>query len=560
MKKFHIQGRPGDVSLGQSNFIASGGQASIHAEGGLAYKIYTDLSGMLPVGKIQELSILTHPNIIRPQDILLDSKNKTVGYTMKYIPDSYALCQLFTKSYRDRNKITPEMMLKLVRDLQGIVTHVHDHKILIVDLNEMNFLASKSYQELYAIDTDSWQTKSYPATAICDSIRDRHSKTFSEGTDWFSFAVVSFQMLIGLNPYRGKHSTYKTVEERMLHNISALNKDVSVPSAAFPFTVIPQAYLDWYRAVLDDGKRVPPPKDLVAQIHLVRAIQKIISGDLFDIQEVGDFGNPIHWVTSQNNNPVILTTKELLMGKDSYPLTHPDGISVAVTPKTQHVVMAAVRQGKLVLFSATTRKKIDCDFSAEEIMTYQNRIYCKSGGQMVEVQWLEGAELTPVFTSVANVMERATQVFQGVAVQNMLGAKWVSVFPETGSHLQHRIPELDDHKIIDGKFDSTVLMLLGVKKGKYTKFIIKFFEYAHEIKVVEDPVSLDLNFIVLDNGVGIEVLDDGKLQIFSGRVLNDGCKVMEDPAIKASFRLVKHRGKAAFYSDTKLFSFSMKVK
>ncbi len=558
--KVQIQGKPGEISLTQKDFLAAGGQGAVYAKGATAYKVYTDISGMLPVGKIQELAVLTHPNVIRPQDILTDSKGKICGYTMKYIPDSYALCQLFTKAYRDRNNISPDMMLKLVKDLQSMVSYVHQHNILIVDLNEMNFLSSKDYKNLYAIDTDSWQTKSYPATAICDSIRDRHNKVFSQGTDWFSFAVVSFQMFIGLNPYRGKHPSLKTVEDRMLNNVSALNKDVSVPSAAFPFTVIPQSYLEWYRAVLDDGKRVPPPTDLITQIKLVATIQQVISGNIFEIQELGDWSDPIHWVTSQNNNPVILTSKELRMGKDTYPLTYPDGIHLSIAPKTQQVVMAAMRHSKLVLFSGTTRKKLDCDFTAEEMMTYQDRIYLKSGGQIMELQWLESGELTPTFVPVANAMERATQIFSGVAIQNMLGAKYVSVFPETSCHEQIRIPELDDYRIVDAKFDSGVLMVIGAKKAKYSKLIIKIKDGSYSLREILDPISLDLNFIVLDNGVCIDLIDDGKLEVFSSRLGHDSSKLMEDPAIKGNYRLVRYRGKAAFYSGSKLFSFTMKVK
>ena len=212
---------------------------------------------MIAPGKIQELGALSEPDIIRPQNILFDDSGTPVGYTMRALPDAIALCQTFTKAYRERNHMTPDHMLKLVQKLQAGVKHVHAHGVLIVDLNEMNFLVDTTYESIYFIDVDSYQTAHYPATAIMESIRDRHHSTFSQGTDWFSFGIVSFQMLVGIHPYKGKHTTLQTLDERMLANVSVLNKEVRVPGVCQPFSVIPQVYRDWYTAVFERGERVP---------------------------------------------------------------------------------------------------------------------------------------------------------------------------------------------------------------------------------------------------------------------------------------------------------------
>lgn len=199
--KYTVKGK-NTVDLDNKNFLAQGGEGSVYVISKTAYKIYNDPKKMLPIGKIQELSALTAKNIIKPENIILDNKNHEIGYTMRFVDDTYSLCQLFTKAFRQRNNLDHDTMFKLIQSLQNIVKHVHEKKILIVDCNELNFLASKDFKDIYAIDVDSYQTPNYPATAIMDSIRDRHTKVFNEGSDWFSFAILAFQMFIGIHPFK----------------------------------------------------------------------------------------------------------------------------------------------------------------------------------------------------------------------------------------------------------------------------------------------------------------------------------------------------------------------
>src|SRR5271166_5171029 len=138
----------GDVALNNSNFIFQGGEGSIYAKGDSAYKIYTDLNKMIPTAKIGELQAIDDDKVIRPQHILLDKKASPIGYSMRYLKDTSSLCQLFTKAFRDRNKIGNDTILHLVRGMQDTIDHIHSKQILIVDLNEMNFLVNKGFSEV----------------------------------------------------------------------------------------------------------------------------------------------------------------------------------------------------------------------------------------------------------------------------------------------------------------------------------------------------------------------------------------------------------------------------
>src|SRR3972149_9618375 len=160
----------GKIDLTKGNFLASGGEAAIYVKDNFAFKIYSDPAKMIPAGKIQELSEITDENIIKPKEIIFDTSNKPIGFTMRFVKDTYALCQAFTRTFREREGLDNDKMRELVKKLRQLVEHVHDKNILIVDLNELNFLVSKSFDEIYGIDADSYKTKNYPATALMESI------------------------------------------------------------------------------------------------------------------------------------------------------------------------------------------------------------------------------------------------------------------------------------------------------------------------------------------------------------------------------------------------------
>lgn len=573
--KLHIQGK-NQVDLAQKDFLTQGGEGSIYVKGGTAFKVYNEPKKMIPVGKIQELSCLTHPNIIKPEDVLIDPKNKPVGYTMKFVNDTYALCQLFTKSFRDRNGVTPDMILELVRKLQEIVKHVHDNNILIVDLNELNFLASDDFKNIYAIDVDSYQTPSYPATALMESVRDRHNKIFSTLTDWFAFAIVSFQLFIGIHPYKGKHPQLKNIDDRMMKNVSVLNKEVSIPAVCYPFSVIPQVYLDWYRAVLERGDRIAPPSDLHAVATLVQTINKMVGSNNFDIHEIGSFGGQILDVLYSAGMQIVSTTSDIHMGRDKTTLpTVRMGLLnhiaqcgrtyVVTSPKCNNVVGASAFRGKLKLFNATAREDIDLPIEADSIMSYDNRLYVKSSTHILEIQFsnetVGGQNMVASTVTVANVLEKATIMHDGVVFQNLLGAVWISLFPESGSHLQIRMPELDDYKLLDAKYDHGVLMVVGItKNGSYDKLIFRFDDAAYDVRVVKDITPSGVNFVTLDNGICVHLNEEENVEIFSKKKGSPGLNVIDDPDVSGDMRLFKMGSKVLAAKGEKLYSLTMKKK
>src|ERR1051325_6764705 len=330
----------GQLRIGKSEFKAQGGEGAVYVKGSTAFKIYADPSRCITQAKIDELSALVQPNIIRPLELVLDSSNRPVGYSMRAVGKAHALCQLFPKAFRQRNNLTPELTLRLVRQLQTGVSHVHSRGILIVDLNEMNFLVSADFRELFFIDVDSYQTPSFPATVLMESVRDRHAKAFSNDSDWFSFAVVSFQMFVGIHPFKGTYPPFQhlpdnaaKLDERMRANISVLHAGVSVPAACLPFSVIPPNYLDWYRAVFEDGKRLAPPQAVQAAIVVVGPmLVQSIASRRFEVREVREFDSEIIW-----HDGVITATEQSVYFNGQKYARPPFDVKLVVTPRRQHL-------------------------------------------------------------------------------------------------------------------------------------------------------------------------------------------------------------------------------
>ena len=102
----------GRVSLNQKEFVAQGGEAAVYARGDMAFKVYLDPGRMLPPAKIQELSVLTHPGIIRPQAILLDVKVGN-GAFMETLEEARELANLMV----DIGKLAGREVIALLSDM-----------------------------------------------------------------------------------------------------------------------------------------------------------------------------------------------------------------------------------------------------------------------------------------------------------------------------------------------------------------------------------------------------------------------------------------------------------
>ncbi len=543
------------VRLTQAEFKAQGGEGAVYVKDGTAYKIYADPAKMIPPAKIGELSALTLPEIIRPQDVLTDARRAPVGYTMSSVAEAFVLCQTFPKAFREREGLSPDLALRLVRKLQEGVRHVHGQGILIVDLNEMNFLVDTQFEHIYFIDVDSYQTQNFGATALMESVRDRHATVWNEGTDWFSFAIVSFQMFTGIHPYKGKHPTLKTLDERMHRNLSVLNSEVSLPSVCLPFDVIPRGWRDWYHAVLDCGQRIPPPQEFSAVIVVPKQIEQKIGSGQFTVTPWREFAGTVLSLTQG----VTVTTEGIYLGERRAADSEP-GTKIGLTMPSRHIVKAWLDKGQVRLFDLTRSVAIDADIPGEQLMATDGRLYVKSGAALREIDFLEmPQQLWPQVKTVGTVLENATQLFEGVAVQSLLGAWYASLLPKRGHCYQVRLPELDGAQILDARLQGGVLMVAAARSGRYEKWIFRFDAdfSAYDARGIADVSTTNSNFVVLDHGVCLHLTEGDELEIFPARKGGAGRKAITDSALGGDCRLLGDGAQALFARGNKLFQFTL---
>jgi hypothetical protein len=563
MTRYFVQGR-GEVQLGKADFKAQGGEGSIYVRGATAYKIYTEPQRAIPPAKILELSVLTEPNIIRPLDMLLDGNNRPVGYSMRSVGKSYALCQMFPKAFRQRNNLTPGAMLRLVRKLQEGVAHVHAKGILIVDLNEMNFLVAEDFAQVFFIDVDSYETPSYPARVLMESVRDRHAQRFTTGSDWFSFAVVSFQMFAGIHPFKGTYPPLQNLPDketkldaRMRANVSVLNPAVSVPASCLPFSDIPPAYLDWYRAVFEDGRRLPPPDKPQPVLALAAPAAPRHAGSLhFEIMEIEEFDSEI----IRYEDLITTTRKSIYFGADKFPKPQFD-VRVAQTPRLGHLVMAFMDGSRPSFYDLTGARALALEIEGEEIMLCNGQFYIKQQENIFAVEFIElGGGILPGVRLVARVMPKSTRMFEGLAIQNLMGTFYASLLPSPGVCHQVRLPELDGYQIVDARLCRNVLVTVAAKGGRYDKHIFRFADdfRDYDSRIAPNISATDLDFVVLDSGVVLHMTDEDTLEIFSRLKGSSDIKAIQDPSIRGDVRLF-HRGAQALVArGGKLYKIRMR--
>jgi len=544
MTRYFVQGKK--IQLGRQDFKAQGGEASIYVKGSTAYKIYSDPQRTIAYAKLQELSVLTQPNIIRPLNLVLDKQNRAVGYSMRYAGKTHSLCQIFPKAFRIRNNLTPEMSLELVRKLQNGVTYIHRNHILLVDLNELNFLVAQDFRELFFIDVDSYQTPSFPATVLMESVRDRHASKFTTASDYFSFAVVSFQMFVGIHPFKGTYAPLQQsadkLDARMQANISVLHKGVTVPASCLPFSVIPPVYLDWYRAVFEEGKRPAPPNDLRAVLQLsAQTFLPLIESTLFTVTEWHEFDSHI----ISHNSGVTVTEKTIYFDGRRFEKP-PFDVKVAISPRQRHLIVAFTKDYKLRFHDLSTQKDILTEFDNGEVMVVNERFYLKQHENIFALDFIEAPQgMLAGLRPVANVMGHATQMFDGLAIQNLLGTKYASIVID-GACYQLRLSELDQYQVVAARIERNVLMVITTQQGRYDKFIYRFARdfSGYEVRSINDISSIDINFTVLDTGVVLHLIDDNKLEVFSLHLNSTDVRTLEDPLLETDVRLF-HTGKQA---------------
>jgi len=555
---FKVKVRKNIIEITDKDYKAAGGQAAVYCIKDTAYKIYHDPSRMIPEAKIQELAILNRQNILGPKDVVYDFKSgKPLGFTMPYISDTEFLCKIFTKNFRDDNNLSPQDIISLITNMQKTLEYIHSEKILVVDYNEMNFLLTSDFKNVCHIDVDSWQTKNFPASALMESVRDRKGPKgkFSELTDWFSFAVVTFQMYVGIHPYKGFHPKFGPAEwsKRMDQGISVFEKGVQLPAACQDFSVIPPKHLDWYKEIFVKGDRsIPPYADSVA---INAAAGRIVtSKGQFVVEYLGEYKSPVKKMYFFDSKRYVITNDGIYRGEDQVTKFEKtaDKASYALCDVfAEDPLIVRFYKGHVSFFDLS--KNIIETIPAEHVFSANGQIYVVFSGEIIEHSFERLGRLLHM-TKVVSSLCPSYKVFPGVVVQDDF-MKCHLVIPYGKSLCANvHIKELDGHRIIDARANGRVCVLFGEKAGEYFNFVLLFDKIFSTYTFWSEKTDLhEINFVALPNGINV-LADNEKVVVFSD--LKNRKDFMNAP-INASTRLFNEGMTVLSVDDNKIYKVKM---
>jgi hypothetical protein len=321
--------------------------------------------------------------------------------------------------------------------------------------------------------------------------------------------------------------------------ISVFHRGVKVPPSVNSFNVIPKRHYDWYEAIfLRNERSVPPLPDSLAPLTVPAAIVTIKGNNQIDVIQVAAYSeNIVSVIQSMGLNHVVTTKKiycddkELMSGCEKVRKT-------LLCPASDGTIIVASLSGTKVTFTELNRQREVGTIASKDIFVRNNCVYTMSGnGKLVKNKFTAmGDRIIHRVNEIENVSVYATTVYEGCAIQNLLGNYLLTLpYKEDGCFSKH-IPQLDGYRVVDAKSEKTVTVIIAEKNGKYDKFIIVFKkDYSDfDVRKVEDVTVNTINFAVMENGVCLLLNEDGDLEMF---VNNQHVEVLKDAPFDNSMKL-----------------------
>lgn len=564
--------RRGEITLRPSDHMATGGEGSIFKSSNTVIKLYTDQQKMQRDGMVEKIKLLSsikHRFIVSPTGLVTTPSGKPLGYYMPYV-NGEPMSRVFTTAFRNRTGFNDNDATLLINGMRVAIQFAHASGATLVDANEMNYLTvikRKRNPEPRLIDVDSWAIGKWPASVIMPSIRDWHSSDFNELTDWFSWGIVTFQIYTGIHPYKGKLAGFKPgeLEKRMKANASVFSKGVRLNRAVRNFSCIPGLLLDWYMATFHHGERTAPPSPFgtgIAKTQIAQVKRIVVTSTtgllIFDklFSGIGDGAIRIFPC-----GVVLLESGKL------FSLSLNRQIGAAKSPdceiiKTDNGWLKADFDGdyKFSFINGVSLQEEDLplQLNGQKLLRYENRLFLVTNQGLTELVLQVFGK--PVLSSghTWGVMVNSTSWFDGVGIQNALGATYVIAPFGDNSCAQIRVKELDDLKPISAKAGNRFITVIGLAKdGSYHKVELTMSRDYKTYKAwkgsSDDP---SLNIAILPKGVCVTIIDDGKIDIFvpASGTLNE----VKDKQIATDMMLANWDDRVVYIHNGSVWSVQMK--
>jgi hypothetical protein len=564
-----LEGR-GEVTLRPNDYVTQGGEGAIYRKDKHIIKLYLDptkLSGSGQADKVRLLArTFTHPSIVAPQGLVFAKSGEAIGFYMPYVKGE-ALPPLFTND-RDQRGFTNNSAIVLATKMHEIVEQAHTGKALMIDANELNWLAdirNVSDPTPYIIDVDSWQIDRFKASVIMPSIRDWHSQNFTNETDWFAWGIVTFNLLTGIHPYKGGLDGYKPgeLERRMKENASVFHPDIRLNKAVRDFSLIPGPLLDWYQATFAQGVRTKPPlpsKTGKTNVQFGKTLRMVTTatGGLIYRKLFSLTGEKI--VSVWPCGVVRTDSGALYEVSSKKKIATTSGGRVAVVARENGwLVVEETVQASLWRFVSRsgTETTLTLPLDSTGVFRSGERLFATTETELVEVILHQFAKPLLTFGSRWQILGQATNWYNGVGVSNVLGAvHLVLPFGEEAVAMV-RAPELDDLRVIKATAGSRFVEVVTInKQGDYEAIAFTFTKDYQSYTVTRRPVdSPEQNLTALPKGVTAEIRTDGLLTI--GVPQNNVVKEVSDKDISTDMRLSRIGDQVVYLKDSELWSLSM---
>ena len=533
------------INLTDKDFLSSGGEGDIYIKDNKAFKIYHEKNKVIPLKKIEDLRALEHPNIIKPESPLFDKNKNLIGYSMKYIKDSFSLSRLITNDFRNQHHIENEDILNIARQIIDITKYIHQKKCFIVDGNEMNYIVSKDFKHVYFIDVDSYQTPSFKPTAYSPSTLDPNSdkKHFNEFTDWFSIGIVLCNLLIGIHPFKGKYKGNEynfgknDFQERMKHKISVFNEHVKVNSAVRDFSIITINLQSWFYRLFEKGERLPPPETF-GKVNIKFEKQRLENSDVINIEEIANFQHEILDIFSFENNVSVKTKKHFYYNGIKIPYSK-SGTEFIYHKKENNGYLIKSQNNILQLYDIKKKEIINTNVYSEFFFVKDNILFVFDGRKIYSCNLIKtksGIIIVPdiVFNLSGKHLKHIDNVLFMEFPENFL-----FILP-IGNKL-HTIynKKFKNRKIINSRMEGHGLQIIYYSQGNYYCGLYSVNEETNSLNTIFERETdyLDINFCCVKN-LFICILEDKKIHILTLGANNEiKERVVEEENIKMDYKL-----------------------
>lgn len=558
--------------LTSNDHLATGGEGSVYAKGSKVHKIYLDPAKAVAAGmerKAPLLAQLKHPGIAAPTGLLRDKKGALVGLSFNKAQGD-ALCRAFTSAWRAANRFDNDDVGQLAQSMRDIVAYAHQHQALLVDGNELNWLVHGTAPTV--IDVDSWQLPGFAATAIMPSIRDPLvTKAFSPGSDWFAWAVVTFQLWTGIHPYKGTHPDFArgALQERMKAGVSVFDARVSLPAAARPVSDIPARLRQWYEDVFTRQERMAPPAHWGAVTPGTTPTLRVVQTLSQSLRQEKWWHAPGR-IRAAFSGFMVVDSPSGLQAWDLVKKAQLSWVSAAQCQAILRREGALLRLGdnvalleldpekSLTTWTAQGQAGAALPTRAQRLWQAGPRVFGVLEGVSNGLLELECRPLGPrVVTAPGNawpVSALSTEFFRGCFVQDCLGAPFVGVLEDNGM-VQARAPELKPYRVVEGVgLDRHNVWLVAVRKADgetvRLKFGFKTDQFVLEEEALVSEASLD--GASLASGVGVMRLEQD-LRISR----KESHKALAGSGLSESGRLFSAGSFLGWFEDREVFKLSL---